>query len=117
VYAITIQNEPLYAPYYPGMLMSQNEQATFIKNHLAPKFSANGITTKIVGYDHNYDTAGVTYANGHLIDIAVNRAIAGIGFHTYANPNHQAMTDLHNRFGKEFWITEAGSGTWIGILF
>jgi glucosylceramidase len=115
VYAVTIQNEPLYAPNYPGMLMSQSDQASFIKNYLAPKFSANGLATKIVGFDHNYDAEGVKYARELLNDKEVNRVIAGIGFHTYANPNHQAIAELHKGFGKEYWITEAGSGTWIGI--
>jgi len=35
--------------------MSAAEQARFIKENLGPAFSAAGITTKIVIYDHNAD--------------------------------------------------------------
>lgn len=114
VYAITIQNEPLYAPSYPGMLMNANEQTSFIEFSLGPKFRANGITTKIVGYDHNFDAAGVQYAETLLNNPNVSPFIAGIGFHTYASPNHGALSTIHTRYNKDVWITEAGSGTWIG---
>lgn len=115
IYAITIQNEPLYAPAYPGMLMSANEQANFIRFSLGPKLRAAGLNTKIVIYDHNYDDAGVQYVNTVLSDPGVNQYIAGVGFHPYTtNINHAAMTNVWTRYNKEAWLTEAGSGTWIG---
>lgn len=118
VYAITVQNEPQYAPStYPGMLMSAQEQAAFIRDYLAPKFSQLNITTKIVGFDHNFDIQGVNFANALLSDPKVNPLIAGIGFHTYAAPNHQAMKYFHDIYGKEYWITESGSGLWIGDYY
>lgn len=116
VYAITVQNEPLYAPAYPGMLMSENEQATFIKNYLGPKLAENNLNTKIVAYDHNFDSRGIQFATTILSDLAANRYISGVGFHTYAAPNHGAMTTLYNTFQKDIWISEAGSGTWIGLF-
>lgn len=115
VYAITIQNEPLYAPSYPGMLMSANEQSNFIHFSLGPKLRANGLNTKIVIYDHNWDDAGVAYVDTVLNNLNANPYIAGVGFHPYTSQiNHQAMTQVHNRYNKEVWLTEAGSGTWIG---
>ena len=115
VYAITIQNEPLYAPSYPGMLMSANEQINFIHYSLGPKLRQNGLNTKIVVYDHNYDDAGVQYVNTVLGDSNANQYIAGVGFHPYTtNINHAAMSMVHSRYNKEVWMTEAGSGTWIG---
>jgi glucosylceramidase len=115
IYAITIQNEPEYAPSYPGMLMTASEQISFINNNLGPKFRLNNITAKIVAYDHNYDNNGITYSATVLSNLITNQYIAGIGFHTYAAPNHVAMTNLHLQYpNKEFWITEAGSGTWVG---
>ena len=111
VFAITVQNEPLYAPEkYPGMLMSSQEQINFIKNHLGPKFKSNDIQTKIIGYDHNYDKSGFDYALDLLNNAGSYQYISGIGFHTYASPNHQAMSTLHYLFpNKGFWITEAGN--------
>ena len=56
IYAVTVQNEPEYAPSnYPGLLMSAFEQANFIKNNLGPAFIDKGISTKIIAYDHNFN--------------------------------------------------------------
>ncbi|WJH29693.1 hypothetical protein N6H13_02625 [Paenibacillus sp. CC-CFT742] len=59
VHAVTPQNEALYEPgHYPGMLMPAEAQADFIKNHLKPAFVSQGIQTKILCYDHNWDEPG-----------------------------------------------------------
>ncbi len=83
LYAITPQNEPLHAPSgYPGMLMSSTEEATFIKQHLGPAFAASGISTKILIYDHNWDTPG--YPEAILADSAAAAYVAPSAFHGYA---------------------------------
>ena len=115
IYAITPQNEPEYAPNaYPGMLMSSTNQIGFIRDYLGPKFRNLSITTKIIGYDHNYDSSGYQYAVELLSNSGANQYIAGIGWHTYTSPSHQNMARIHDTFNKDVWITEAGSGTWIG---
>jgi len=115
VYGITVQNEPQYAPAYPGMLMSSSEQIKFIGNYLGPKLNASGLKTKIIGFDHNYDPQGLQYSDELLSNLEASKYISGIGFHTYTTPNHIGMTNLHNKYqNKDIWITEAGSGTWIG---
>lgn len=117
IYAITMQNEPLYAPeHYPGMLMSPSEQINFTLTSLAPKLKAYGLNTKIVIYDHNYDDAGINYVQTMLNNSDVRKVVAGVGFHTYASPNHAALTMVHDLYNKESWITEAGSGAWIGTI-
>ncbi|RZK32566.1 MAG: hypothetical protein EOO61_16790, partial [Hymenobacter sp.] len=48
VWAITPQNEPQFAsPTYPSMLFSASDEATFVRDFLAPKLSASGLTTII----------------------------------------------------------------------
>lgn len=96
--------------------MYPNEQMAFIRDSLGPEMRKNGLSTKILAYDHNYDEAGVDYVYTVLDDPEANKYIDGVGFHTYAAPNHEAMTDVHNKYAKDVWITEAGSGTWIGRL-
>ena len=54
--AITVQNEPQFEARYPSLVMTAPEQAAFIKNHLGPAFDATHINTKIVLFDHNWDT-------------------------------------------------------------
>ena len=116
IYAITCQNEPLYAPNsYPGMIMSSQEQSKFIRDFLGPKFTQAGITTKIIAYDHNFDAEGIQYAKNVLSDLAAQKYVAGTGFHTYTGAPHSGISDLHNAFpSKDIWMTEAGFGTWIG---
>lgn len=115
IYAITIQNEPLYAPSYPGMLMTANEQINFIRYSLGPKLRANGLNTKIVVYDHNWDDVGVAFVDTVLNEPSASQYIAGVGYHPYTSQiNHAAMSQVHSRYNKEVWLTEAGSGTWIG---
>ena len=116
IYAITCQNEPLYAPNdYPGMLMNSQEQKVFIRDYLGPKLKAAGIMTKIVAYDHNFDLEGIQYAKDVLSDSEAQKYISGTGFHTYTGSPHSGISDLHNAFPKkDIWMTEAGFGTWIG---
>lgn len=115
IYAVTVQNEPLYAPeFYPGMPMSAEEETEFIKV-LGKKFKENNIETKIICYDHNFDN-GVEYATTVLSDEKAYEYCSGTGFHPYCWPKiHDQMTILHDKFpDKDVWLTEAGSGTWIG---
>jgi glucosylceramidase len=54
--ALTIQNEPMYETGgYPTMKMLWQEQNKIIRDYLGPKFIANGIQTKIIIWDHNFD--------------------------------------------------------------
>jgi glucosylceramidase len=115
VYAITLQNEPQYAPNsYPGMLMSVENQIGLIRDYLGPKLINLDIKTKIIGFDHNYDSGGFKYASDLLLNAGANQYTSGIGWHTYTNPSHQNMARIHDIYNKDVWITEAGSGTWIG---
>lgn len=117
VHAVTIQNEPQYAPAYPGMQMSIQDEIGFIRDYIGPKFQQNGISTKIICYDHNFDDGGTDFAASVLASGAYNYC-AGSAWHPYCAGNscvHEKMTEVHNRYpAKDVWLTEAGSGTWIG---
>ncbi|MCX6279945.1 MAG: glucan endo-1,6-beta-glucosidase [Bacteroidetes bacterium] len=109
--AVTPQNEPLYfTAGYPCMEMQPDEQATFIKNHLGPKFQAAGINTKIIIYDHNWDNT--YFAISILNDAAVRQFIAGTAFHAYAG-DVSAMSAVHNAYpDKGLYFTEISGGAW-----
>lgn len=110
IYAVTPQNEPLYVPAeYPGMKMEPRDQAKFIMHHLGPAFEKNGIKTKIIAYDHNWDTP--TYPLTVLE--GAGKYAAGSAWHCYGG-THDAMTFIHNKFpDKGIWFTEASGGQWI----
>jgi glucosylceramidase len=111
VYAVTVQNEPLYQPVgYPGMSMPADQEANFIKNDLAPAFAANHITTKILGYDHNWDQPG--YPTTLLSDANTNAALAGTAWHCYAGAT-EVQTQVHNAYpSKDTYETECAGGQW-----
>lgn len=109
--SVTPQNEPLYfTANYPCMQMQPNEQLNFIKNNLGPKFQEEGIATKIIIYDHNWDNTN--YAISILNDPGASSYISGSAFHAYAG-DVSAMTTVHNAHpDKELHFTEISGGAW-----
>jgi glucosylceramidase len=109
--SVTPQNEPLYyTAGYPCMEMQSGEEAEFIRNHLGPKFESNGINTKIIIYDHNWDNTA--YAISILNDAAARQYVAGSAFHAYAG-DVSAMGVVHNAHpDKDLYFTEISGGTW-----
>ncbi|BFH59958.1 glycoside hydrolase family 30 protein [Paenibacillus azoreducens] len=112
IYAVSIQNEPGYEPKeYPGMLMTPQEEAEFIRNHLGPAFEKAGIQAKILCYDHNWDVP--QHPLGILSDREAARYIAGVAWHVYGG-EHEAMSQVKEAYpDKEAWFTEASGGSWI----
>jgi glucosylceramidase len=117
IYAVTPQNEPLNPYNNPAMTMQSGEEANFIKNNLGPQFSANGISTKIIAYDHNCDQPG--YPEAVLGDAGANPYVDGSAFHLYAG-DISALATVHNAFpNKNVYFTEqyiGGPGNFGGDL-
>ena len=108
IHAITPQNEPLYAAPYISMEMSPEEQKNFIKNHLGPQLELNGMDTKIIIYDHNWDE--VNYPLDILNDSSAKSYISGTAFHCYAG-DVAAMSDIHNSHPDAgIYFTECSGG-------
>lgn len=115
--AITIQNEPQHGGNNPSMVMSAEEQATFIKDHLGPAFTSANVTTKIIVWDHNCDRP--EYPMTVLGDAGAYPFIDGSAFHLYAG-NISALSTVHNAFpNKNLYFTEqytSSSGDFAGDL-
>lgn len=109
--AITPQNEPLhFTANYPCMEMQSSEQLAFIKNNLGPTFQAEGVNTKIIIYDHNWDNTA--YAISILNDATARQYVAGSGFHAYGG-SVSAMTTVRNAHpDKGLYFTEISGGAW-----
>ena len=109
--AVTVQNEPLYnAAPYPCMKMTAEEQLNFIKDHVGPLFQAEGIETKIIIYDHNWDNTN--YPISILNDAGASKYVAGSAFHAYGG-DVGAMSIVHNAHpDKGLYFTEIGGGDW-----
>ncbi len=110
VSVLTVQNEPLAQPAYPGMRMTPGEEANFIAGYLGPAFKRAGISTGIVAYDHNWDHPD--YANAVLASPSASPYIDGSAFHCYAgSPSGQLTT--HNAYPtKNIYLTECSGGAW-----
>ncbi|PVD50115.1 glucosylceramidase [Terrimonas sp.] len=102
--AITPQNEPLHPGNNPSLLMTADQQADFIKNHLGPTFQKAGINTKIVIYDHNCDKPD--YPISILNDAATKQYINGSAFHLYAGDISALSTVRNAHPDKALYFTE-----------
>lgn len=101
LYAITMQNEPLYGGNNPSMNFSQQQEATFLESNLGPAMKAAGLSTKVFAYDHNLDQwTYAQYVCANSSDYA-----AGSAFHLYGGVIGD-MTTAYNATGKDVWFTE-----------
>jgi len=111
---ISLQNEPLNVPTdYPGMSMDAATQTTVLRDYVLPALQNNGLTTKVLIYDHNWDNTA--YPTTVLADsvIANSSLVAGSAWHWYAGPSG-AMITLQNAYpAVGNYVTEASGGTWI----
>ena len=92
IYAISPQNEPQYAPdSYSGMAWSDSDENAFIKNNLSPALASAGLSTKILGFDHNWNDSG--FVSTLLNDLTTRKDLAGIAWHCYSgDPSVMATT-------------------------
>lgn len=104
---ISIQNEPLFTPgTYPGMYVDAGQQAA-IAGQLAPRLSQAGLSTKILGYDHNWNNTGYPSS---LVTGGNSSHFAGTAWHCYEG-SAGAQSTVHNaNTGKGTFFTEC-SGT------
>jgi glucosylceramidase len=108
--AVTLQNEPYYEPgSYPGMRMEPADQIRLVK-FMRPFFDANGIDTKILTWDHNWDNTAfvlTVYA-----DSVARSYFDGSAWHHYGG-DVSAQTTVHNAYpAKNIYFTEGSDGTW-----
>ncbi len=111
IYALSVQNEPLFAPpTYSGMQMLADEQAKFFGEALGPALAAANLKTKVMAYDHNWDRPD--YPETVLKDPKAGALAVGTAWHHYAG-DPSAMTKIHDEFPhKDEWVTESSGGTW-----
>ncbi|HKV42110.1 MAG TPA: carbohydrate-binding protein [Blastocatellia bacterium] len=111
---VSLQNEPLYVPTdYPGMSVTPGEQLAVLKNFVLPALSASQLNTRVLVYDHNWDTPG--YPETVFSDpvVASSTQVAGTAWHGYGG-TPGAMSTVHNSFPSlGNYHTELSGGTWV----
>jgi glucosylceramidase len=110
---ISLQNEPLYVPTnYPGMSMDAPTQTTVLRDYVLPAFTTAGVASRVLVYDHNWDTP--SYPLTVLADPTIQASVqvAGTAWHGYGGPPG-SQTTVQNAFPtKGNWETEHSGGTW-----
>ncbi|HKT58053.1 MAG TPA: discoidin domain-containing protein [Microbacterium sp.] len=101
---VTPQNEPLNAPSWPGSYMTPAQEGKLVQL-MGQAFEANGISTKILAWDHNWDVP--SYPESIYNDPTTDKYATGAAFHIYSGtPTYQ--TQIHNDYpGKDVYLTEA----------
>ena len=109
---LSVQNEPQFSPPgYPGMLMSASQQSAII-NALVPKLRAAGLSTQLLGWDHNWDVT--SYAQ--QVNSSAGSNVIGSAWHCYAgDPSAQSVV-RNAQPAKDIFFTEC-SGTESGNTF
>ena len=107
---ISPQNEPAWTDLnYPTCSISPQLETAFVKV-LGRRFVQEGIKTKIIVWDHNWDWTD--YPIQVLSDKEANPFIDGTGFHAYGG-GVERQAKVHDAFpDKNIYFTEASSGQW-----
>ena len=111
---VTLQNEPLnITTSYPSMGMSDAVQLNLLQNYVLSALATNNLSTKVLVYDHNWDTP--SYPEYVLSGLTAQQLqqVAGTAWHGYGGvPGAQQLVEnLYPNLGA--WQTEHSGGTWI----
>jgi glucosylceramidase len=102
---ITSQNEPEYSPSnYPGSTLTAGQEESFIASNLGPAIASAGLSTKILGYDHNWNDT--SFPETILGNPSSAQYTVGTAWHCYAG-DPSAQTTVHNAYpNKDTYFTE-----------
>jgi glucosylceramidase len=110
IYALSVQNEPLYSTTgYPSEYLAASDESTFIASHLGPALSTAGLgTVKIFAYEHNWDNTAYPES---VLGSSAAQYVAGSSFHCYAG-DPAAQSTVNSAFpAKDIWFTECSGIT------
>jgi glucosylceramidase len=110
IYALSVQNEPLYSTAgYPSEYLAASDESAFIATNLGPALSTSGLgSVKIFAYEHNWDNTA--YPESELGGSAA-QYLAGSSFHCYAG-DPSAQSTVKTAFpAKDLWFTECSGIT------
>lgn len=102
------QNEPGYPAKFGSTTWSSAQMSAFIADYLGPRFDADGIATRIRGFEWNRDQ--YQFPSTMLDDAGVTEYLTGINWHDYECLQHcqpdnvLLMNDLHP--GYSSWMSE-----------
>lgn len=118
---LSVQNEPMVDNMrYPVMAMDEFQMARVIK-YTGEKLEKAGLDTRLLAYDHNYDSTINTtvddYAEAILGDKDAAKYVAGMALHGYgtfqsADDFGQGFQVYNEKYDTKTFLTEIAEGTW-----
>jgi glucosylceramidase len=110
IYALSVQNEPLYTTTgYPSEYLAASDESTFIASNLGPALNTSGLgNVKIFGYEHNWDNTAYPEA---VLGSSAAQYVSGTSFHCYAG-DPSAQSTVKTAFpAQDIWFTECSGIT------
>jgi glucosylceramidase len=110
IYALSVQNEPLYSTTgYPTESLPAGDEATFIANHLGPALRNAGLeNVKIFSYEHNWINTDYPEA---VLNSPAAKFVAGTSFHCYAGDVSAQSAVKAASPSHDIWFTECSGIT------
>lgn len=109
--AVSIQNEPHHETgAYPSMRFDADDAARFIGDHLGPTLDGEGVDTRILGWDHNWDDTA--HARTVLMDEEASAYVDGTAFHCYGGDVSAQSEVQALRPDAGVYFTECSGGGW-----
>jgi glucosylceramidase len=115
---ISLQNEPLYVTAsYPSMGMDAPTQLSLLSNYVLPALKTANLSTRVLVYDHNWDTPAYPETVFAGLGAQQLTQIAGAAWHGYggAPGAQQTVQNLYPALGQ--YMTEHSGGTWVSDQF
>jgi len=101
IWGITVENEPEgVGGSWDSMVFTPQQMAEFVKNYLGPQFKKDGLTVKILIFDHNRDHVE-EWANQILSDPAAAAYVWGTAVHWYSSTTEwypETLNKVHQSF-------------------
>lgn len=117
---LSVQNEPLVDNMrYPVMTMDEYQMARLIK-YTGEKLKKEGLETRLLAYDHNYDSSVNTTVDDFATEIFESDAkkyVDGIALHGYGTfqaPEEfaEGFRVYNEKYDTKSFLTEIAEGTW-----
>lgn len=94
---VSVQNEPEAIQTWESREVSAVEEATDIRDYLAPAFKRHGLDTKFYLWDHNRDRL-LRRTIDSMSVVGAAEHVWGVGYHWYCCDKYENLTSLHTLY-------------------
>jgi len=103
IWAVTVQNEPENNAVWEGCVMTPQEEADFLGDHLGPVLESTHPSVLIFVHDHNKDHV-YDRASAMLGRAKASKYADGVAFHWYTGDGFEAVKQVQQDFPKALML-------------